>query len=497
MWLLPSRRRPASLIRFFEAYRATGGNTFGMVLIDHSDFADFKDAYSALELPLGWFIRQTEGETQGDKIAEVWDEVKDCAWLGLIGDDCVPVTAGWDRALVDHLAIADIVSCNDGWQARPDTSVGRLGNCWIIAGELVRAVGYIFPPGLQHLYVDDVWETIGRDAQCWTCRMDVLVEHRHVLKGAAAADETHRTVYGENYPAEPAGGLWASDAPVFTAWAAGANGTGRHRAVAAAKALRPVCTNTDKVGQMDPESRRRLDRARQRSVMILTPIARAPAWQYTMAFAETCVMLERLGFRYSCRFVVGSSNLPRARNVLAARFLAAGFDVALLIDDDMKHTANDVLRLLASEQPLIAAVGRKKVDKPNTDANVWCCHFWGDAKERLAQDEMGAVNVPRVGTGMMKIDRSVFAAMIAAHPDWKRDGDPEMEPEVKANYYRFFAYGEDEGGEDFRFCDEWRALGGEVWIDPSIKLGHVGEKAWEGRIADQMQPGNPPAEETL
>lgn len=494
MWLLPSRRRPASLARFFAAYRQTAGSTPGMVIVDRGDLEDNRAQYDALgELPLGWFIQIVGGETQGDKIAEVWDEVKDCAWLGLIGDDCVPQTPGWDRALVERLDGANLVSCNDGWQAPQ-----RLGNCWAISGDLVRAVGWIFPPGLQHLYVDDVWELIGREAQCWTCRMDVLVEHRHVLKGAAPAngpygDETHRTVYGENYPAEPAGGLWASDAPVFTAWAA----ADRHRAVAAAKALRSndvhsndVHSSVDRPGQLDPASQRRLDRARQRSVMILTPIARAPVWQYTMAFAETCVMLERLGFRYSCRFVVGSSNPPRARNVLAARFLAAGFDDAILIDDDMGWSANDVLRLLASEQPLIAAVGRKKVDKPNTDANVWCCHFWGDATERLVQDAMGAVNVPRVGTGMMKIARSVFEAMIAAHPEWKRDGDPEMEPAVKANYYRFFAYGEDEGGEDFRFCDAWRALGGAVWIDPSISLSHVGEKAWSGRIADQMQVGS-------
>jgi hypothetical protein len=80
LWLLPSRRRPASLARFFDAYRATSGSTPGMVLVDTADYADNCALYDALELPPGWFVHYTHGATQGDKIAEVWDEVKDCAW---------------------------------------------------------------------------------------------------------------------------------------------------------------------------------------------------------------------------------------------------------------------------------------------------------------------------------------------------------------------------------------------------------------------------------
>jgi hypothetical protein len=112
-----------------------------MVLIDEMDYAEHWAQYSALDLPIGWHIALTEGKTQAEKIVNVWDEVKDCAWLGLIGDDCVPVTQGWDKTLVDHLDGTNIVSCDDGWQAPT-----RLGNCWMMAGPLVRAVGYIFPP---------------------------------------------------------------------------------------------------------------------------------------------------------------------------------------------------------------------------------------------------------------------------------------------------------------------------------------------------------------
>src|SRR4051812_3445723 len=105
MWLLPSRRRPANLARFFEAFRATGGSTPGMVLLGPADREaaaprEGKIAGDYPPLPIGWVYRICNGDTQGEKIAEVWDDVKHCSWLGLLGDDCVPETVGWDRKLV-------------------------------------------------------------------------------------------------------------------------------------------------------------------------------------------------------------------------------------------------------------------------------------------------------------------------------------------------------------------------------------------------------------
>jgi hypothetical protein len=39
-------------------------------------------------------------------------------------------------------------------------------------------------------------------------------------------------------------------------------------------------------------------------------------------------------------------------------------------------------------------------------------------------------------------------------------------------------------GEDYSFCKRWRDMGGQVWVDPSISMGHLGTKIWKGRLAD-------------
>lgn len=479
MWLLPSRGRPLNLARFFQVCRATGISTPGVVLIDRDDYGERQAAYEALELPLGWRIRQTAGPRQGEKTREVWDEVKDCAWLGLIGDDNVPQTLGWDRLLVEKLDGWNIVSCNDQWQAPR-----RVGNCWIIGGPLARAVGYIFAPGMEHLFVDDLWEAIGREGACLTCRMDVVVRHVHVFKGDAPVDETHKAVYGDGFvpgrwAPDRAKGLWASDEAAFKAWLVDE----KPRILELIRATRSRPT---------PEHQARMERAKTRSVMILTPCHEKPAWQYTLSLADTLVSLARLGIRATVEFVVGNSNLPRARNELAAVFLASDYSDAILIDDDMGWKLNDIVRLLASDKPVIGAVGRKKVDKPISDPSIWCVRLIPGTRDNLRQDEMGAVEVAGVGTGCLKIERGVFGRLVAEHPEWKRRGHDAMTPAIREKYHKFFRFADDEHdtGEDYQFCNDWRALGGEVWIDPSIGLIHAGLHGFTGCFGDVLVPAD-------
>lgn len=227
--------------------------------------------------------------------------------------------------------------------------------------------------------------------------------------------------------------------------------------------------------------RERLERAKAKSLFICTPIARHPVRQYTTSLAKTCVQLGRLGILCYIQHVVGQSNLPRARNELVAAFLASDYTDMVFIDDDMGWEPNDLVRLLASDQPLIAGVGAKKVFLPDTAPNKWCVRTLPDGA--CVQDEMGNIEVAGVGTGFMKINRSVFEAFKAAHPDRKRKGWPTMPEAARAHYYEFFRFGvlgDDEVGEDIGFCLEWRALGGKVFVDPTIKLVHVGEMEFGG-----------------
>lgn len=234
---------------------------------------------------------------------------------------------------------------------------------------------------------------------------------------------------------------------------------------------------------IDQEQTARLERARSRSVYIGTPVARHPVRQYAMAMVKTFTRFTELGIRGYVQHIVGNSNLPRARNELVAGFLASDFDDLLFIDDDMGWDPNDVVRLLASERDVIGGVGCKKSIKAADDnPEKWCMRILDGA---FNQDEMGAIEVEAVGTGFLKISRAVFMRMMMAHPDWKRRGWPSMSADQRAAYYQFFRFNTEselEYGEDVEFCRQWRALGGSIWIDPTIKLEHVGEFVYTGNI---------------
>lgn len=204
MWLLPSRRRPEKLARFFDACRKTNTSTPGIVLVDFSDYADNKTAYDNLDIIPRWKLLVTEGESCGDKNREVLPILINEEWVGLLGDDNIPEMPEWDTKLVSELKGWNVVSSNDGWQAPK-----RMHGAIAISGPLLRAIGYIYPGKLQHIFVDDVWEILGRESRCWQVCMDIMVRHDHVFTGVKP-DDTHRKGYG----------FWYSDEPIFREWLA-------------------------------------------------------------------------------------------------------------------------------------------------------------------------------------------------------------------------------------------------------------------------------------
>lgn len=235
----------------------------------------------------------------------------------------------------------------------------------------------------------------------------------------------------------------------------------------------------------------RLSRARQRSLLICSPIARNPTWQTMQSTLDTVLLLQEHGIRVAYELVIGSSVIEKARNELAARFLATDFTDMLFVDDDMQWDARDVLRLLMSDKALIGGVGRMRCQKPNTDPAVWC---WRPLSEKgaLRADDFGAVEVLGFGAAFMLVNRGVLHGLASAHPEWAEDAPKDWPDAVRQNYFAFFRQGADDGrplSEDYVFCERWRALGKSVWVMPDIRLGHVGAYTYAGSVSELLQEG--------
>ena len=199
-----------------------------------------------------------------------------------------------------------------------------------------------------------------------------------------------------------------------------------------------------------------------------------------ISLAEFCVKAQAHGIAVQLGNISGCSVVSRARNSIAKMFLESDCDHLLMVDADMVINADDIFRLLAfnSTRPIVAGIGcaRKK-------EKVYFSMLDQDEEGNVMMDSMGLVRAKRVGTGFIMIHRQVFETMKANHPEWEYF-DHNHECNMMA--YFDFKLDQTEGymGEDFVFCERARQDGFTVWIDPTIKLGHMGMHEFEGAFGE-------------
>ena len=173
--------------------------------------------------------------------------------------------------------------------------------------------------------------------------------------------------------------------------------------------------------------------------------------------------------------LVGDSLVARARNRIAAKFLADPEATHLLfLDTDLIFSADHIARLLTHDKPFLIGLYPKKQEQL-----AWVCNT---LKEYGGRDpETGLQRILYGGTGCMLIAREVFTAIIAAHPDLRYDPD---DGEDEMPLYDFFRCGVHESpqtgrrrylSEDWFFCQLAAEAGYELYADTHVVLKHCGD----------------------
>ena len=181
--------------------------------------------------------------------------------------------------------------------------------------------------------------------------------------------------------------------------------------------------------------------------------------------------------------ICGCSVVSRARNLLAKDMLESKCDYLLFIDSDINFEPDDIFRLMAwgtdPKKGIVAAVPRTR-----NESKVYIATLDYDAKGDLTMNGMGLVRAKRVATAFMLVRREVFETLEREHPEWAYY-DSKTDRTLSCMFDFQLA---EEGyiGEDFLFCDRVRDHGFEVWIDPSITLGHMGVQEYVGNYGDDI-----------
>ena len=195
-------------------------------------------------------------------------------------------------------------------------------------------------------------------------------------------------------------------------------------------------------------------------------------------WSNTC---RQLGLDWTMETMTNESLISRARNTLTAKFLHNKESTHLMfVDADIGWEPWHLLVMLNRDVDVIGGL------YPMKSLPVkWCVNGFDGAEE--GPDQLQEVS--KTGTGFMLIKRHVFEKL-DAHPAVKpfiNDiGLPaELNPYMKT-YFDTAVRENRYYSEDWTFCENWRDLGGRVWVDKRILLKHTGTYVFDFQTQDKL-----------
>jgi hypothetical protein len=443
MWLLPSYNRPDLLRQTLAKCVETKMTTPGVILVNGGD----QKAYRNIPLPPNWRIKfrpENLGWAQG--CAALMRLFPDEPWYGFFYDDMVPVTPEWDLRLLEKLKPNGIVTAENNFHNPPRIQTA------VLDGNLVRKVGFITIPGPWSCFTDDFWERLGEDLGTWTHAKEVVVETLNPRNGKMSwQDDAHVAGYGPNNERMEA------DRVIWNAFMA----DGKYRAI----------LDRFPVNLTVPQGVK---------LYIATPVA--DGWvcsAYMTSLMGSVRLLNKFKIEYEYSLLQKCSVLHHARNRLVGNFLASDCTHILFIDADMGWAPEAPLELLAHRKDVIGAVGVTKEDEP-----VFCVKH--DPSTFKWDARTGLLRVTGVGAAFMLLSRACVEKVAKAYEHMAYRDVKADEPSIPNVFWTDVIDGQ-MIGEDYTFCDRWRALGGEVWVEPGMPLEHIGSKSYTGTYAKDLR----------
>lgn len=192
----------------------------------------------------------------------------------------------------------------------------------------------------------------------------------------------------------------------------------------------------------------------------------------------------RLGMNFTIDTMVNESLIPRGRNSLVAKFLAADPKSShlMFVDADIGFEPEEIIKLVLANKDVVGGLYPKKALPIQYVVN----------KVPNSVKEGNLVEVANIGTGFMLIKRNAIEKLIHARPDLHYADAIGLDPKYDPFKFALFdteidPITKEYLSEDYYFCKLWRANGGQIWADLSIKLDHTGYYKFAGD-AGQLRP---------
>jgi hypothetical protein len=240
-------------------------------------------------------------------------------------------------------------------------------------------------------------------------------------------------------------------------------------------------------------------------VSLLCPTRNAPAPETTKAVdglirasRPSCILTPEPG--------ISMSVVHWSRNKLLVDLRKSGHtaDYVLFMDDDMDPPEDAVIKLLAHDVDIVAGACTVRKDPPHPNFRTWnpetmqfyTAFDWTDQKGQYMGE--GLTEVGGVGAAVMLVKTSVLdkigeyylsCRFEREHLGMSDEVARRMEAGRRAHarekgnewWFQFLPHplGDGEWGEDLSFCFKARECGYKIFVDTSIRPGHMGSYSYK------------------
>lgn len=226
--------------------------------------------------------------------------------------------------------------------------------------------------------------------------------------------------------------------------------------------------------------------------------------QYTMSILNLNSLLQNCGIEYVIDFVGNESLIPRARNNSLAKFVDSEFTHILFIDSDIEFPAQAVIDLLDFDKDVVCCAYSKKAfnwkrfmysmqteiqSKESLESRGLDYNYnamVGEDKKIIKSGDGKFIRVKHASTGFMMVKREIVNKLCKKHTELTIKTD-NLSKEDNTICGLFCCMIKDKVylSEDYSFCERVNDIGGEVWLNTTHNLNHIGKYVFKSDIQNR------------
>lgn len=225
--------------------------------------------------------------------------------------------------------------------------------------------------------------------------------------------------------------------------------------------------------------------------------------QYTISILKLSKFLNEKGIEFVIDFNGNESLIPRARNSALGKFMQTDFTHLFFIDSDIQFEPEAVLDLIIAQKDVACCAYPKK----EVNFKRFIYSIQNDQKSNESLESRGLdyaynamydaslnvitdgklIKVAHASTGFMMIQRNIIEKLYEKHKELiitNTNADHEI-----CGLFCCMIKDTNYLSEDYSFCQRVYDIGGEVWINISHNLSHVGKYVYSGDIKNRKYHG--------